>query len=98
LRALPSFPTRRSSDLATIEQVVALAILMPIVAGIGGNAAVQVLTLMVRGLALDQVGASNAGILLWKEVRVALINGLLIGGLVGLDRKSTRLNSSHVKI
>ena len=68
----------------TIEEIVALAVLMPIVAGIGGNAAVQVLTLMVRGLALGQVGASNAGILLWKELRVALINGLLIGGLVGL--------------
>jgi magnesium transporter len=69
---------------ATIEEIVALAVLMPIVAGIGGNAGVQVLTLMVRGLALGQVGASNAGILLWKEIRVALINGLLIGGLVGL--------------
>ncbi|HET6604267.1 MAG TPA: magnesium transporter [Xanthomonadaceae bacterium] len=69
---------------ATIEQVVALAVLMPIVAGIGGNAAVQVLALMVRGIALGQVGASNAGILLWKELRVALINGLLIGGVVGL--------------
>ena len=68
----------------TIEKIVALAVLMPIVAGIGGNAAVQVLTLMVRGLALGQVGASNARILLWKELRVALINGLLIGGLVGL--------------
>jgi len=69
---------------ATIEKIVALAVLMPIVAGIGGNAAVQVLTLMVRGLALGQVGASNARILLWKEIRVALINGMLIGGLVGL--------------
>ncbi|MGJ4729638.1 magnesium transporter [Luteimonas sp. SDU101] len=69
---------------ATIEQVVALAVLMPIVAGIGGNAAVQVLTLMVRGLALGQVGSSNARILLWKELRVALINGLLIGALVGV--------------
>jgi len=68
----------------TIEKIVALAVLMPIVAGIGGNAAVQVLTLMVRGLALGQVGASNARILLWKELRAALINGLLIGGLVGL--------------
>ena len=68
----------------TLEKVVALAILMPIVAGIGGNAAVQVLTLMVRGLALGQVGASNARILLWKEIRVALINGVLIGVLVGL--------------
>ncbi|WP_298577185.1 magnesium transporter [uncultured Luteimonas sp.] len=68
---------------ATIEQIVALAVLMPIVAGIGGNAAVQVLTLMVRGIALGQVGQSNATILLWKELRVALINGLLIGALVG---------------
>jgi len=68
---------------ATIDQIVALAVLMPIVAGIGGNAGVQVLTLMVRGLALGQVGSSNAGILLWKEVRVAVINGLLIGTLVG---------------
>ena len=68
---------------ATIEQIVALAVLMPIVAGIGGNAAVQVLTLMVRGIALGQVGQSNASILLWKELRVALINGLLIGALVG---------------
>ncbi len=68
----------------TLEKVVALAVLMPIVAGVGGNAAVQVLTLMVRGLALGQVGASNARILLWKESRVALINGVLIGSLVGL--------------
>jgi magnesium transporter len=68
----------------TLERIVALAVLMPIVAGIGGNAAVQVLTLMVRGLALGQVGASNAGILLWKELRVALINGVLIGSVVGL--------------
>ena len=69
---------------ATIEEIVALAVLMPIVAGIGGNAAIQVLTLMVRGLALGQVAASNARILLWKEIRVALINGLMIGGLVGV--------------
>lgn len=68
----------------TLQKVVALAVLMPIVAGVGGNAAVQVLTLMVRGLALGQVGASNARILLWKESRVALINGTLIGLLVGV--------------
>ncbi|MDV3467859.1 magnesium transporter [Stenotrophomonas sp. C3(2023)] len=67
----------------TLQKVVALAVLMPIVAGVGGNAAVQVLTLMVRGIALGQVGASNARILLWKETRVALINGTLIGTLVG---------------
>lgn len=68
----------------TLQKVVALAVLMPIVAGVGGNAAVQVLTLMVRGLALGQVGQSNARILLWKESRVALINGTLIGTVVGI--------------
>jgi len=64
---------------ATIEQLTALAVLMPIVAGMGGNAGTQVLALMVRGLALGQVGATNAGVLLWKEVRVALLNTLLLG-------------------
>src|SRR5690606_8609739 len=68
---------------ATLEKVVALAVLMPIVAGIGGKAAVQVLTLVVRGLALGQVGSSNAGSLMWKWIRGALINGVLIGGIVG---------------
>ncbi|HRD72529.1 MAG: magnesium transporter [Xanthomonadales bacterium] len=66
----------------TIEKVVALAVLMPIVAGMGGNAGTQVLALMVRGLALGQVGASNAKVLLWKEVRVALLNGLTLGALL----------------
>ena len=69
---------------ATIERIVALAVLMPIVAGMGGNAGTQVLTLMVRGLALGQVGSSNARVLLWKEVRVGMINGLLLGTVVGL--------------
>jgi len=66
----------------TIEKVVALAVLMPIVAGMGGNAGTQVLALMVRALALGQVGAANAGILLWKEVRVALLNGIVLGLLL----------------
>ena len=57
---------------------------MPIVAGMGGNAGTQVLALMVRGLALGQVGSSNLRPLVWKEVGVALLNGLLIGGTVGL--------------
>lgn len=68
----------------TLERVVALAVLMPIVAGMGGNAGTQVLALMVRGLALGQVGASNVRTLLWKEVRVALLNGLMLGGVVGV--------------
>jgi magnesium transporter len=57
---------------------------MPIVAGMGGNAGTQVLALMIRGLALGQVGASNAKVLLWKEIRVALLNGLMLGTVVAL--------------
>ena len=69
---------------ATLEEIVALAVLMPIVAGMGGNAGTQVLALMVRGLALGQVGSSNAKVLLWKEIRVALLNGLMLGTLVAV--------------
>jgi magnesium transporter len=67
----------------TIEKIVALAVLMPIVAGMGGNAGTQVLALMVRGLALGQIGASNVGVLLRKELSIALINGLALGLLLG---------------
>ncbi|HZH43679.1 MAG TPA: magnesium transporter [Lysobacter sp.] len=69
---------------ATIDKLVALAVLMPIVAGMGGNAGTQVLALMVRGLALGQVGASNVRVLLWKEVRVALLNGVVLGTVLGV--------------
>lgn len=69
---------------ATIEQLTALAVLMPIVAGMGGNAGTQVLALMVRGLALGQVGATNVRTLLWKELRVSLLNGLALGAVLGL--------------
>jgi magnesium transporter len=68
---------------ATIDKLVALAVLMPIVAGMGGNAGTQVLALMVRGLALGQVNASNARTLLWKEVRVAALNGAALGVVLG---------------
>lgn len=68
----------------TIDKLVALAVLMPIVAGMGGNAGTQVLALMVRGLALGQVGAANVRTLLWKEMRVALLNGLVLGSLLAL--------------
>lgn len=68
----------------TIDKLVALAVLMPIVAGMGGNAGTQVLALMVRGLALGQVGAANVRTLLWKETRVALLNGLVLGSLLAM--------------
>src|SRR5690349_147130 len=66
----------------TINQLVALAVLMPIVAGMGGNAGTQVLALMVRGLALGQVGAANIKTLLWKEARVGLLNGIVLGAIL----------------
>jgi len=61
---------------STIENIVALAVLMPIVASMGGVAATQTLTLIVRGIALGQVERANARWLLGKEIAVALLNGL----------------------
>ena len=60
-----------------LEQVVILAILMPIVASMGGIAGSQTLTLMIRGMALGRVQDSNARMLLAKEVAVGLLNGLM---------------------
>ncbi len=61
----------------TLQKVVALAVLMPIVASMGGIAGSQTLTIMIRGLALGQVGPSNARSLMYKEILVALMNGLI---------------------
>lgn len=61
----------------TIEQVVALAILMPIVASMGGVAGSQTLTIMVRGMALGQISRTNVRWLLNRELMVAAINGML---------------------
>ena len=61
---------------ATIDKVVALAVLMPIVASMGGVAGTQTLTLIVRGLALGQIERANARWLLTKEVAVAILNGI----------------------
>lgn len=73
---------------STIQQVVALAVLMPIVASMGGIAGSQTLTLVIRGLALGQVGSSNARSLLGREVAVALLNGavaaLVVATVAGL--------------
>ncbi|CDF82966.1 Mg transporter MgtE [Pseudomonas knackmussii B13] len=68
----------------SIEKLVALAALMPIVAGIGGNSGNQTITMIVRAIALDQVQASNASRLLRKEVGVSLVNGLVWGGVIGI--------------
>ncbi len=62
---------------ATIEQVVALAVLMPIVASMGGIAGSQTLTLVIRGMALGHIGSANARHILTKELAVGGLNGLL---------------------
>ncbi len=61
----------------TLQKVVALAVLMPIVASMGGIAGTQTATIMIRGLALGQVGHSNLRWLLSKEVAVSILNGIL---------------------
>lgn len=61
----------------TIQQIVALAVLMPIVASMGGIAGSQTLTLVIRGLALQQVSSGNTVSLFFKEISVGLVNGLI---------------------
>ena len=68
----------------SIEKLVALAALMPIVAGIGGNSGNQTITMIVRAMALDQVGTGNTARLLRKELGVGLANGVVWGGVIGL--------------
>ncbi len=67
----------------TIEKVAALAALMPIVASMGGIAGTQTVTLIIRGIALGQVEWVNARWLLWKEVAVGGLNGLIWAVIVG---------------
>jgi magnesium transporter len=69
---------------ATIEQVVALAVLMPVVASMGGIAGSQTLTVIVRGLALGQVTDSNRKALLKKELRVGAVNGCVWAIVIGV--------------
>ena len=68
----------------SIEKIVALAALMPIVAGIGGNSGNQTTTMIVRALALSQVTFGNLRLLMFKEIGVALLNGILWGSVLGV--------------
>lgn len=68
----------------SIEKIVALAALMPIVAGIGGNSGNQTITMIVRGLALGQVSSHNMKSLLQKELGIALLNGVIWGSVLGV--------------
>jgi magnesium transporter len=71
---------------ASIERMVALAILMPIVASMGGNAGTQTLTITVRGLATQELKQVNVARVVMREFGVGLVNGVvfaLIAGLLG---------------
>tara|TARA_B100001989_G_C24544715_1_gene469960 strand:+ start:103 stop:1449 length:1347 start_codon:yes stop_codon:yes gene_type:complete len=68
----------------TIEQVVALAVLMPIVASMGGIAGSQTLTLVIRGIALGNISSTNSKSLLVKEISIGLLNSLLWACVIGV--------------
>src|SRR5688572_11124998 len=69
---------------AAIEEMVALAVLMPIVASIGGNAGTQTMAVAVRALATNQLTRSNTWRTIWREIRLALLNGVTVAILIGL--------------
>jgi magnesium transporter len=68
----------------TIGKVAALAAIMPIVAGQGGNAGVQTSTIVVRGLALDEIDVSDLLRVLWKEILLGCVKGVFFGAALGL--------------
>ena len=68
----------------SIAKMAVLAALMPIVAGVGGNAGTQTLAVTVRAIATNQLTGSNHWRAVWREIRVALLNGLTIAVLIGI--------------
>ncbi|MFN3460357.1 MAG: magnesium transporter [Oceanibaculum sp.] len=68
----------------TIEEIVALAVLMPIVASMGGNAGTQTMTVMVRAIAMRELSVSNMWRVVGKELGVGMTNGVLLALLIGL--------------
>ncbi|MFJ6023590.1 magnesium transporter [Brevundimonas sp. NPDC092305] len=69
---------------ATLEAVIALAVLMPIVSAIGGNAGTQALTVTVRALATRELNSSNAPRTFWRELAVGFANGVVLAPLIGI--------------
>lgn len=69
---------------AAIEKLVALAVLMPIVASIGGNAGTQTMAVAVRAIATNQLTRANTWRIVWRELRVAVLNGATVAVLIGL--------------
>jgi magnesium transporter len=68
----------------SIERLAVLAVLMPIVAGVGGNAGTQTLAVTVRAIATNQLTESNRWRAVWRELRVAVLNGVTIAVLIGV--------------
>ena len=69
---------------ASIEAMISLSFFFPVVMAMGGNTGTQAATVVVRGLATGDIGLVNIGKRLWMELRVALINGVICGGILGL--------------
>ncbi len=69
---------------AAIEKLVALAVLMPVVASIGGNAGTQTMAVAVRAIATNQLTRANTWRTVWREVRVAILNGATVAVLIGV--------------
>jgi magnesium transporter len=74
----------------TIEQAAALAIFMPIVAGQGGNAGIQTITIIVRGIAVGEIEARDARTVLGREIAIGIIKGAAIGTVVGIVAWATQ--------
>ncbi len=83
LTALLAFSIIRQFE-GTIQQMSALAALMPIVAGVGGNAGTQTMAVAVRALATNQLTRSNTWRTILREIRVALLNGVTVAAVIGL--------------
>jgi magnesium transporter len=69
---------------ATLEQVVAVAILMPVNAALGGNAGTQALAVAVRAIATQELNRSNVARVIVREVMVGLVNGLALAAIAGM--------------
>ena len=69
---------------ASLQAMISLSFFFPVVMAMGGNTGTQAATVVVRGLATGDIGLVNIGKRLWMELRVALINGIICGGILGL--------------
>lgn len=69
---------------SSLEKVIALSFFFPVIMAMGGNTGTQAATVVVRGLATGDIGLVNVGKRLWVEMKVALINGVICGVLLGV--------------